>query len=41
MVRRLLAAFDLTKVNAGVFSGIVEHLAEEVVAHEVGARASG
>ena len=39
MVRRLLASFDLAEADAGVFGGIVEHLAEQVVAHEVRARA--
>ena len=38
MIRRLLAAFDLAEADAGVFGGVVEHLAEQVVAHEVRAR---
>ncbi len=39
MVRRLLASFDLAEANAGIFGGIVEHLAEQVIAHEVRTRA--
>ena len=39
MVRRLLAPFDLAEADAGIFGGIVEHLAEQIVAHEVRARA--
>ena len=38
MVRRLLASFDLAEADAGVFGGVVEHPAEQVVTHEVGAR---
>ena len=39
MVRRLLAAFNLAEADAGVFGGIVEHLAEHIVPQEVRARA--
>ena len=39
MIRRLLAPFDLAQVYARIRGGIGEHAAEQIVAHEMGARA--